>query len=68
MKTCSHTGPLQIRLDTPDLKLHYVRFGDLETSLVEMCNCTQRVEDRFVTLFVLLTLPGYDDCESVERV
>ena len=23
------------------LKLHYVSLGDLETSLVEMCNCTQ---------------------------
>ena len=30
------------------LKLHYVRFGDLETSLVEMCNCMQCVEEHFV--------------------
>ena len=31
------------------LKLYYVSFGDLETSLVEMCNCTQHVEEHFVT-------------------
>ena len=35
--------------------LHYVRFRDLETSLVETCNDMQRVEKYFVTLVLLLT-------------
>ena len=35
------------------LKQHYVRFGDLETSLVEICNCMQRVEEHFVMSVVL---------------
>ena len=35
--------------------LHYVRFRDLETSLVETCNYMQRVEKYFVTLVLLLT-------------
>ena len=31
-------------------------FGDLETSLVEICNCTQRAEEHFRTSVVLRVL------------
>ena len=51
------------------LKLHYVRFGDLEASLVEMCNCMQCAEEHFVTwvVFWALSPSGSDDCKRVER-
>ena len=40
-----------------ELKLHYVSFGDLETSLVEMCNCMQHAEEHFVTWAVFDPFP-----------
>ena len=53
---------LSISIICLSLKLHHVRFGDLETSLVEMCNCMQHV--------ALDPFPGggeSDICERIER-
>ena len=44
------------------LKLHHVIFGDLETSLVKMCNCTQRNVS-----CVLDTLDESDDCKCISK-
>ena len=37
------------------LQLHYVSFRDLETSLVELCNCMQCAEEHFVAWVGLRT-------------
>ena len=63
--------PKCIGKKTVILKLHYVRFGDLESSVVEMCNCMQRTEEHFLRRLCIRTLPWVDDsddCKCAERV
>ena len=55
-------GPIEVvqnYLNLVTVKLQYVSFGDLETSLVEMCNCKQCAEEHFVTWVVLQTPSEY---------
>ena len=61
------------RLDLLDffpfsLKPHCVRFGDLEPSLVEVCNCMQHMEEHFVRSVVLWNLPRGDESDDYEHV